>query len=125
MKDIDKRDILVRGRLRATQLSVKANGRWQFTTLARASKRAEGLSYYRIQFPFGLVNSKTRDPKIIMQYGEPGDYVSIDRLGELSLVKKDMYDLRFPKKDTRPQTIPTTSKKLSDPKFITDIVRKR
>ena len=60
-----------------------------------------------------------------MQYGDPGDYVSIDEFGELNLVKKDMYDLRFPKKDTRPQSVPTSSKKLSDPKFITDIVRKR
>jgi hypothetical protein len=125
MKDIDQRDILRRERLRATQLSVKVNGGWQFATLQRASKRLNGLSYYRIQFPFGLVNSRANDPKIIMEYGDPGDYVAMDRLGELSLVKKDMYDLQFAKPNTRPEVRPVNSKKLSDPKFITDIVRKR
>ena len=124
MKDIDQRDILIRERLRATQLSVKVNGGWQFATLQRASKRLNGLSYYRIQFPFGLVNSRANNPKIIMEYGDPGDYVAMDRLGELSLVKKDMYDMLFAR-PKNPVTRPVSSKKLSDPKFITDIVRKR
>lgn len=125
MKDLELRDILLRERPRATKLSVRINGRWQFASFGPVEKRVEGLTYYRMSKTFGLVSSKTNDPKITLERGVPGDFVAVDQFGELNLVKKEVYELRFPKRNTRPATTQINSKKLIDPKFITDIVRKR
>ena len=125
MKDLELRDILLRERPRATKLSIKLNGRWQFASFGRVEKKVEGLTYYRMSKTFGLVSSKTTDPKTTLERGKPGDFVAVDQFGELNLVTKEVYDLRFPRRNTRPETTQINSRKLNDPKFITDIVRKR
>lgn len=125
MKDIDARDILDRTGTKATKLSVRVNGRYQFAELAGPLFEKDGLTYYRIPYAFGVVNSRTQDPTIMLQRGESGDYIAMDSFGELNIITKKTYDMMFPKSNTKPTVLPSSSKKLNDPNFITNIVRKR
>ena len=125
MKDLDARDILNRTGTQATKLSIRLNGGYQFAELTTPLFEKDGLTYYRIPYDFGLVNSRTQDPNIMLQRGESGDYVTVDAFGELTLITKKVYDMMFPKSNPRPKLLPRDSKKLKDPNYITNIVRKR
>lgn len=125
MKDLDARDILDRRGTNPTKLSVRVNGRYQFAELAGPLFEKDGLTYYRIPYDFGVVNSRTQDPTIMLQRGKSGDYIAMDSFGELNIITKKTYDMMFPKSNSRPKVLPRDSKKLNDPNFITNIVRKR
>ena len=125
MKDIDSRDILDRTGTRPTRLSVRRGGGYQFAELTNPLFEKDGLTYYRIPYEFGIVNERTTDPSIMLQRGKSGDYVASDSSGLLTLITKKVYDMQFPKSNKRPVVLPTDSKKLKDPNYITNIVRKR
>ena len=125
MKDLDARDILDRRGTNPTKLSIRINGRYQFGELTNPIFEKDGLTYYRMPSDFGIVNSRTQDPNIMLERGKSGDYVAVDALGELNIITKKVYDMQFPKSNSRPKVLPSDSKKLKDPNFITNIVRKR
>lgn len=125
MKDINSKDILDRRGTRPTRLSVRRNGAYQFAELTNPLFEKDGLTYYRISHAFGIVNERTVDPNIMLQRGKSGDYVAVDSTGLLTIITKKVYDMQFPKSNKRPVVLPTDSKKLKDPNYITNIVRKR
>jgi len=125
MKDINSKDILDRKGTRPTKLSVNKNGAYRFAELANPLFEKDGLTYYRISSKFGIVNERTNDPNILLQRGKSGDYVAVDSTGILTIITKKVYDMQFPKSNKRPVVLPSDSKKLKDPNYITNIVRKR
>jgi hypothetical protein len=123
MKDLELRDIMDRPRPELTKLVVYLNGSWQFASLTNPLRTDEGQSYYRIDKRFGLVRSTSNNPKNAKIFGDAGEYIAVDSTGEMSLVKADQYKRLFPASNPTPNP-PTSSKELSDPNFLTNIVRK-
>ena len=123
MKDLELKDILNKERIPFTKLSVYINGRWEFATLSNPIITKDDQSYYRMVYRFGLTKDSVNDPAKFSQLGEPGDYVAMDSTGELSLVKKQQYNQIFPQQNIKPKKMLDSSAKLSDPNYITKIVR--
>ena len=105
-----------------TRLSVNFNGIWSFATPTNRVRQDEGVSYYKIDYPFGVTNSQEKNPQKIQQVGTAGDYLVLDTLGTYSIVSKKKYDILFPPSinyHTAPP--PLSSEALKDPNFLTKI----
>jgi hypothetical protein len=118
MKDLELRDIFPKANRPLTSVSVYIDGRWLFATLTNPVKVTASLRVFRIDFPFGLHKSNSKNPAKYSVKGKPGEYVSINKQGINALVTVDEYSRLFP----TPQQIPTSapsSELLRDPNFLT------
>ena len=123
MKDLEIRNALQRSPSPLVKLGLYVNGRWQFGSLAETSFITDnGQNIYRVAVRFSLIPQNVNDPSFGSVVGKPGDYVGIDRTGTLSLITKEQYSYRFPKK-RKPAYTADTSEKLKDKNYITEIVR--
>ena len=107
-----------------TRLSVNFNGIWSFATPTNRVRQDEGVSYYKIDYPFGVTNSQEKNPQKIQQVGTAGDYLVLDTLGTYSVVSKKKYDKLFPPSinyHTNPP--PLSSNALKDPNFLTKVAK--
>ena len=105
------------------RLAFYYNGRWQFGTLERSPFiSSDDQKIYRLIVKFSLLPANVRDPARGSIIGNPGDYVGVDSLGVMSLITKEQYQYRFPKK-RKPAYAPVTSESLKNPNYITEIVR--
>lgn len=125
MKDLEQRDILNRQVLPYTKLTVYHNGKWNFQPLDLFTRTTDpdGVTYYRITSPFGLVRQDGINPKTPTFTGKAGDYVAMNISGGLAVVTKEQYDLFFPKKKLTKEEQPVNSKALRDPNYITNILK--
>jgi len=123
MTDIQIKTIYQRPSSRLVRLAFYSNGRWQFGSLERAGFLSDNdQRIYRIAVKFSLISESEGNPSRGSVIGQPGDYVGVDRLGVMSLITKEQYDYRFPKKKKSRYTA-ETSENLRDPNYITEIVR--
>ena len=124
MKKLRKETAISRVDHPHTKLSVEYEGQWVFATLATPTRVTETQSFYLISYPFGLVKQAERNPRKTTLNGKIGSYVAKNNDGTLTVVTKEEYDRLFPRslKD-RPYT-PVTSDALTDPNYLTTIVRK-
>lgn len=123
MTDIQLKTIFPRKPSRLTSLAFYQNGRWQFGSLGNTAFVSDSdQKIYRIGVKFSLVSENENDPSRGLIIGQPGDYVGVDRLGTFSLITKEQYNYRFPKK-SKPTYTAETSETLRDPNYITEIVR--
>jgi hypothetical protein len=117
MEELNLNDILNRPNRRLLQVSIYLNGFWRFTSLTNPIRIYEGRSFYRIDYPFGLVKEDTVSPDLVSVRGVAGDYVAEDLNGYLSLITAQQYKELF----EIPQNIavkqPVNQRSLSD-KFI-------
>ena len=123
MTDLKLQDILAKPVETFTKVSIYFNGAWQFVTLANPIKVAKNQSFYRIDYKFGIVESKQLNPAKITFAGKPGDYVALDSLGVYSLVTKDQYQQMFSPKNSKSNAGPVSSTKLKNSNYITEIVK--
>jgi len=83
-----------------TKLSVNFPGRgWSFAVPTNKTMEELGISYYRIGFEFSVVDQSVTDPNNRTkhsQLGSLGDYVARDTLGNLTVIKKKIYDILYP-----------------------------
>jgi len=123
MKDLELTDIYERRPSPLVNLSTYVNGTWRFSSVAGLPYISDqGQKIYRMKVKFGLVPENYLSPNRRSVTGSPGDYVAVDSLGTMSLITKEQYDMRFPKKRKPAYTV-DTSEKLKDPNYITEIVR--
>ena len=123
MKDLELSDILQRSPSPLVKLGLYVNGRWQFGSFTEAGFITDdGQRIYRVSRRFALIPQNVNDPSRGRIFGNPGDYVGVDTFGVLSLITKEQYEYRFPRKK-KPAYIADTSEKLKDPNYITEIVR--
>ena len=118
MKDVEIRDIFPKANKPLAAVSVYRNGRWSFATLKTPTRILETQQFFKINFPFGLHKKGSQNAAIYAVKGNPGDYVSVDRLGTFALVTADDYLRKFPTPQQIPPT-PNSSEKLRDPNFLT------
>tara|TARA_R110000824_G_scaffold2558_1_gene11709 strand:+ start:1261 stop:1713 length:453 start_codon:yes stop_codon:yes gene_type:complete len=107
-----------------TKLSVNFNftGVWHFALPTNMVRNDSGSKYYKISFPFGILDYRQTNPRIWLNRGNAGDYLVVNSQGTYGIVSKALYDSRFPSPlnyHTEPQ--PLSSKALQDPNFLTKI----
>ncbi len=104
-------DVIAKPATALRLISVRRRGVWRFGTLNKApvAKKTENQTFYVINESFGLCNYDQRDPEKMLFRGEPGDYVALDKKGNLTLVKLADYMRRFPVNDTTARYSPPTS----------------
>lgn len=123
MKDIRLTNIGQVPRTSLKRLSFYANGIWQFGSLDRAPFILDNnQKIYRLTVKFQLLSEFVDDPARGLIRGQAGDYVGVDRFGNMSLITQEQYKLRFPKRRKRASAA-DTSEKLKNPNYITEIVR--
>jgi len=112
--------------MKNTRLSVKFPGRgWAFAKPTNKVREELGISYYRIGFEFCVVERTVRIPSSRTKYsqvGSGGDYLARDIFGNLTVMKKKIYDTLYPSQSyTPPPKSPLSSEALKDPNFLTKI----
>mgnify|MGYP003632638951 CR=1 FL=1 len=107
-----------------TQVSVYDAGRWFFATLASPTYSNLTQDFYLMSYKFGILRENQIDPAAPAQMDEAGGYVAKDKMGMLSIVAADQIEKIFPRIITDVPITPLTSTSLTDPNFITNIVRK-
>ena len=106
------------------RLSVYVKGLWAFATFETPTSELNSQKFYYMKYDFGLLPTTQKDPKKALIKGVKGQYVAQDALGVLCVVSAEDYATIFPKKviDQKPQ--PAFSSSLSDPRVITNVLRK-
>jgi len=117
MEELDLRNILNRPNRRLLQVSIYLNGFWRFTSLTNPIRIYEGRSFYRINYPFGLVKEGTVFPNLVSVQGVAGDYVAEDLRGFLTLITAQQYKDLFDLPQSIARTPPVNQRSLSN-KFI-------
>jgi len=107
-----------------TQVSIYDKGRWFFATLATPTYSNLTQNYYLISFKFGILRENQSNPATPAQLSEAGAYVAKDKMGMLSIVAADQIEKIFPRIITDVPVTPLTSTSLTNPNFLTSIVRK-
>jgi len=112
--------------MKNTKLSVNFPGKgWAFAFPTDKTREELGISYYRIGFEFAAVDQSVTDPNNRTkhsQVGSGGDYLARDIFGNLTVVKKKIYDTLYPsQRYTPPPKPPLSSEALKDPNFLTKI----
>jgi hypothetical protein len=127
MKNLELSDILQRSNPQLKRVSIFQNGAWVFVLFPREAitRVDDGVRYIRAAERFGLVYENENNPKQISVYGDPGDYICIDRTNVISKITKSQYHMMFPTPVQNPPLPYTTQKALDDPRFLTDIFEKQ
>jgi hypothetical protein len=115
--------IYLKRNITATKLSVLHNGAWKFGLPTNKVRLSEGISYYKIDYIFGVLDSQEQNPMNVLQIGQPFDYLVSDTLETYSVMSKKKYDVLFPSPiqyHTTPP--PLSSEALKDPNFLTKVV---
>lgn len=126
MKDLELRDIFPKKEPALTRMSVQLNGRWVFATPTQALLKnvKDGVAYFRMTTPFGILRTGAKDPSKTVARGPSGWYLARKSNGEYYVLPKDTYDIFFPKPVTTPKTqAPTSSKALKSKDFYTNVVK--
>ena len=120
---MSKRIVFTKTPINLTKVSIYMNGRWNPSILQSPTKTTPTLSYFQIDYKFGLVASTQSDPSKIKLHGNPGDYVTRNNENNLSIVTPAQFHRLFPKKDITPPYRGVTSQELSDPNYLAKTVR--
>ena len=115
--------IYLKNNTTATKLSVLHHGTWKFALPTNKVRVSEGISYYKINYTFGVLDSEEQYPLNILQIGQPFDYLVLDALGTYSVMSQKEYNILFPQPiqyHTTPP--PLSSEALKDPNFLTKVV---
>ena len=129
MKDATLRDIYPKNKKITNQLCVYINGSWQFAVPTSPVKQTDynTVSYYKINKKFGITNSSIKNPAKTVKRGEAGDYLVENASQEYGIMKASEYKRLFPAPLQTSQggqkTHTVTSAALTNPKFITNIVK--
>jgi hypothetical protein len=107
-----------------TQVSVYDSGRWSFAALDSPTYSNLTQDFYLISYKFGILRENQSDPATPAQIAEAGAYIAKDKMGSLTIIAADQVEKIFPRIITDVPVTPSTSASLTDPKFITNIVRK-
>lgn len=117
MEELNLNDILNRPDRRLLQASIYLNGFWRFTSLTNPVRVYEGRSFYRINYPFGLVKEGVVFPDQVSVRGVAGDYVAEDLNSYLTLITAQQYKDIFEPPQNVAVKQPVNQRSLSD-KFI-------
>jgi hypothetical protein len=96
--EINPYNVFLRGTTFYNKFSTRIGDVWGFDD-PRNYKfiiEKEGVNYYKISVPFGLVESKQSNPSKYSYLGEPGDVVAIDRNFTFVYISKDKFNSYFP-----------------------------
>lgn len=124
MKALTLKDILPKIENPLTKLSVFYEGQWTFATLQNPTSTTESQEYYLISYEFGLVPKNESLPSKFALRGKAGSYAIKASDGTLSTVTDEQYQRAFPSVLLDRPAPPITSALLTDPKYLTDTVRK-
>lgn len=111
-----------------TQLSKYIDAKWVFGGVSDKDlvKSTNESNYYRINTPFGLLDTAETDPSKTIGRGEAGDLLVIDRNNLLTIMSASNFNLFFNiKNTTNPQKTSLGSKALRDKDFYTKVSRNR
>ena len=107
------------------KLTVFDNGDWMFVTPSnKYTYRKNELTYYQMNFVFGISDQFATNPRITMGRGKIMDYLVVNTTWQIfSIMPKEKFDILFPPKimDSG-ASIPRTSKNLSEPGFLESIL---
>lgn len=88
------------------RISVLRAGSWVFASIPgeNFTRKTKTQRFYLISEPFGLCTSKQNNPAKTVDRGRPGDYIAASNSGQLVIVSKEDFDLKYPK--NKPTTVP-------------------
>ncbi len=117
MKRIKPYDIYIKPAPVLRKISVRRRGRWVFASIPSNTftREVPGARFYLISEAFGLVRFDRTNPKKRSFTGQPGDYISRDSKGNLTLVTAEQYRRKFPIPDQTVRYAPLTSEQYQDP----------
>jgi hypothetical protein len=100
MRNLTLNDLQTKTEFPVRRISVYRNGAWFFTTFSSTdvSFRDDTSRFIQVGQKFGLCRTNQNDPSKSIFQGIAGDYIVVDALGSLSLLKKNLFDSMYPKK---------------------------
>ena len=107
-----------------TKLSVLVQGAWTFATLETPTIQNSEQEYFYMPYRYGVVATNQNDPIKTFARWNAGGYVARNSQGNLSIVSAESFRRQFPPKRLDPPMVPYTSANLTDPLFLTKVVRK-
>jgi hypothetical protein len=115
MKRIKPYDIYRKPSPVLRKISIRRQGTWLFASVPadKFVRETRSARFYLINEPFGLVRFDRTNPKKTSFRGLPGDYISRDSQGNLTLVTAEEYRRKFPIPDETVRYAPLTSEDYS------------
>tara|TARA_Y100000385_G_C12977033_1_gene586626 strand:- start:197 stop:709 length:513 start_codon:yes stop_codon:yes gene_type:complete len=98
MSRLSKNDIKPFSRRVVNRISVYRQGSWVFASIPKENftKKTKNQRFYVVNEPFGLCTSRQNNPAKYVDRGNPGDYIASTGTGELLIVRKKDFDLKYP-----------------------------
>ena len=108
------------------RISVQRLGSWTFATIAGAnfSSKTKYQRFYLMSEPFGLCTSRQANPAKTIERGKPGDYIAASYDGQLVIVSKASFDLKYPERKPTASIPVLTSTSYSKDKKKQDVLQK-
>ena len=126
MSRLSNNDLPPGGNRTVNRISVQRQGQWVFATIPgeNFSKRTKSQRFYLMTERFGLCTANQDNPQKTLVRGNAGDYIATAPNGNLIIVSKKDYNLRFPK-DKPDTSVPRlTSTTYSQDKRKQDVLKK-
>ena len=98
MSRLSKNDIKPSTTRIVNRISVQRLGTWTFATIPgdNFSAKTKYQRFYLMSEPFGLCTSRQNNPAKTIDRGKPGDYIAVSYDGQLVIVTKASFDLKYP-----------------------------
>ena len=99
MSRLSKNDIKPFTSRFVNRISVLRSGSWVFASIPRENftTKTKNQTFYLISEPFGLCTAKQSNPAKTVDRGRPGDYIAASNSGQLIILSKEDFDLKYPR----------------------------